>query len=198
MFCLDDLEQVGNILLSLMSMIGIGYGIIIAKDYKSKLKEKHNDSLFSFYARLIIYLLDFQNRLGKSPDNTILSCKYSDSCLANLEDFSKPKYDEIKSFTDFILDFIEFLKNTENQVSLNESFNDNFNQFKHILFDLTKLFGTTPYIEYNDNKPVIAEYNSINSLVNELLTSIKTEQKKILSYKKRIHNSVYQRILTMK
>jgi hypothetical protein len=183
MCTLDVFDKIAGILLSFVSVIGIVYGIIVAKSYKSKLKERLKDSLFSFYSRLKIYLLDFQNRLGKSPEKCILLCKYTDDSVKGFEDFIKPNDDEIKSFVGFILDFITFLENTENQISLDVSFHKDFSQFNKILFDLTNLTGMTPYSEYNDNKPVIEEFNSINSLINNLLSIIENNQSKILGYR---------------
>jgi len=184
MHTLNILEKITDILLSVVSVVGITYGIKTAQNYRSKLKEKYNDSLFSFYARLNVYLLDFQNKLGNSSEKNILLYKYLDSSLRNMENFIKPKDEEVKSFVGFILEFIDFLKNAENQISLSESFHSYFEKFKKILFDLTKLTGTTPYTEYNNNNPVTKEYNSINSLVNKLLNIIEEEQNNILKLKK--------------
>ena len=182
MCILDVFEKTASILLSVVSVVGIVFGIITAHNFKSKIEDKRMDSLFSFYSRLKVYLLDFKNRLGKSPNKSVLLCKYTDNSVGDLDSFMKPKEDEVKSFIDFILNFIDFLKNSENQISINKSFHNDFRQIKITLFDLTELAGVTPYAEYNNNRPVSREYNTINSLIDNLLRIIENEQNTILGY----------------
>jgi len=183
MITLEALEKIASIVMSGATITGIVYGIITARNYKLKIKDKQNEAVFSFYARLKVYLLDFQKRLGKNHGNNILQYKYKNESIKIFENFSKPKQDEVKSFIDFILFFIDFLKNAENQVFLCETFENNFNEFKKKLFDLTELMGSVQYAEYNDNKPAADEYNFISTLVNNLLTDIENEQYKILGKK---------------
>jgi hypothetical protein len=173
---IDKLRKIVDMLLTVVTIIGILYGIKTANSYKKNLDKKRKDSLFNFYARLKIYLMDFKNRLGASPDESILLYKCPENSLRTSENIKKPAKEEIKYFMDFIRDFINFLKNTEEQISLDNEFNCDFGQFKNLLFKLVKLDEMAPY---DDRNFFIDEYNSTNLLVNKLLFSIDTYQESL-------------------
>ena len=178
---LEKVEKLIGILFSVFSILGILLSLFMALFYVSKLEEKRQESLFGFYEKLTTYLEELKSILGESREYNLLLSYYTDESITRIEGFRKPKDEEISSFLDFLHDFVNFLKTTDNQVPLGSAYYaENFKQFRSQLFSLKKLGKIKKYANYDNNDPAKNEYDSIISLVDVLLKEIKSEQLKLM------------------
>ena len=172
---MEIIDKITKIILSIISIFGIIAGVYMSRNYISKTKERKNESVFNFYSRFHIFLLEFRNMLG-SPFQSVLLLKYSADCLRGVEAIALPENSEIDTFASFVNRFIIFLEDTDNQIPLSESVLDNKFKLERVLVSLRSLGKKTPYNEYKSNEPVIGEHKCITSIVDTLIENIETDQ----------------------
>ena len=175
---IEAIGKVAGVLLSIVSIFGVIAGVYMAYDYISKIKERQYESIFNFYSRFHMYLLEFKIKIA-TPDKSVLLLKYNKNCLGSANNITIPDESEVDVFKGFIITFISFLKDTDNQVPLSSSILEHCNNLKKVLIALTMLGKNTPYEKFDNNSPVTKEHAEIVKLINDLLDKIEKKQLKI-------------------
>jgi hypothetical protein len=188
----NNLEIYANKALPIFIIIGILYGIYAASSYVSRIKDKKT-SLFNFCPRLSTYLKELKHKLQATHDRNILLCKFHTDSLINKNNIIIPNAEEINSFLNFIKNFMEFIKTTDNQIPLSSKFYETYKILIDKLLTYLDLGKVTPYGDYEpyEGKKIIEnEKKEINKIIDTLLKIIENEQE-------RAYNNIFQKLKNM-
>jgi hypothetical protein len=183
----DIIQKITGSLLSSVSAIAIVAGLIMGGRYISRIKDRQYEAIFGFFARLSNYLFELNNRLKPTVEKSILLYYYNKESINKVTTITIPGLDELASFKQFIQDFIDFLKKTDNQVPMSTKVLVSFEKLKHKIFSLTDLGKIFPYGIYTESMPLSDECNPLNKerneiikLINTLLELIREDQERIM------------------
>lgn len=111
-------------IVSICAFFGVGGMIFLTNKNISKILERSPESLFGYYSKLKIYLIEMKTTLGQTDDTPLLAL------LSGSNNKSIPLDDESVKKLQMVADnTVDFFKNQDWQIPLDFDFEDNLTNF---------------------------------------------------------------------
>lgn len=164
-----DVAEFGADLLS----IGL---VIIGMSLFFRLKEKHEESVFGFYASFLVYLKLILKALGTQDSNVLLYNFVDDVRKEEILNKKIPSCGELKHFKEITQEMLQFLKTAEVQFSFSKEVYDERQTLVEKLIEWQNLGSVFKY-DTSDIDKAANEFLSVNSLLTNMIKEIEEEQK---------------------
>ena len=168
-----------TVILSFISLSGLGGIMFLTLSIRKTIAEKHPESLFGYYSKMLIHLNLITAALQKE-NNTPLYYLLADNVKGDIDSYTSEKFKRKLHKT--VEEFLELLKNSEWQIPINNTF---YKEFTLLFQNLMTIYEMDEYHDFESNERVESFYKEIKKRIEELSSIIKSEQETIIQkYKK--------------
>ena len=168
---IDLLDKIVKIVSTFLGIVLTILGFSFTHNYK----KKREDAVFGFYAKLKVFLVQLQPKIGNDIRN-IFYCRYQgeqykQKALANNEKM------QLQQHIEKILDF---LHSSNNQIPASSKWHENMDSLLKFLIQYSTLDKNPLVQPKNNGEEAKRAYKKINQVIEEMLKEIKEQQDKLL------------------
>jgi len=147
----------------------------------SRIQAKSEDAIFSFYSRFQVYLKLILKALG-TEGVSVLYYMFQEDIRRREYIFNIPTPEELKQFKDLIDDILNFLKNSDGQISSTKKIYEQRKKFIEFIIEEKFSLGVIyPYGDKNGVEKLRRKFQDYTSLINDMIDEIEILQKKLLT-----------------
>jgi hypothetical protein len=147
----------------------------------SRIQAKTEDATFNFHSRFLVHIELLLKALG-TEGKSVLYYRFTKDIREASYRGNTPTSEELKQFKMLIKDILNFLKDSDGQVPFSEEFYENRNKFTKFLIECDLFLGESSlYVQDDELTHLHEEIKCYTFLVENLITEIKEQQKKLLA-----------------
>jgi len=147
----------------------------------SRIQAKSEDAVFSFYSRFQVYLNLILKALG-TKDVSVLYYLFQEDIRRREYTFNIPTPEELKQFKYLIDDILNFLKNSDGQISSTKKIYEQRKKFIEFIIEEKLFLGVIyPYGNKDKIEELYKKFQDYTSLINDMIGEIEILQKILLT-----------------